>query len=228
MWFKDYFKRFKKVKKTVFNPFELVKTERGDYKVFIKKLKAGSLVILINGKRGSGKTALGMLFLEFFIELSKRKVYALGFSGAKLPSKVKKVDDIEQIKNNSVALIDEGAVQFSSRESLKSPNKHLGKLMAIARHKSLTPILVTQNSGMIDLNVLRLADTIILKEPSLLQTKFERKAIKEIYEKAMPYFEGLKNKKSYFYIVDDDFEGLVKSGLPSFWNDEISKSFSNF
>ena len=99
--------------------------------------------------------------------------------------------------------------------------------MAIARHKNLNLILIAQNSAMIDLNVLRLADTIILKEPSLLQAQFERKAIKDMYEKVSSHFKEIENKKSHFYVMDDEFEGMLNYSLPDFWNEDISKSFRN-
>lgn len=221
----DFFKKLKK-EETPFIPFSVVKTEKGDYDDFHNKLLNYSLIMLINGKRGSGKTALGMKFLELYNKKTKRKCYILGYENTKLPRWMKKVDDIEKIPNNAAALIDEGAVTFFSRDSMKKSHKELSKLMAIARHKNLVMMLITQSSAMIDLNVLRLADTILLKEPSLLQSKFERKAIKEIYEKAMPHFK--EEKKERFYVLDDEFEGLLKHGLPSFWNENVSKSFKNF
>ena len=70
--------------------------------------------------------------------------------------------------------------------------------------------------------------TPILKEPSLLQTKFERKAIKEMYEKVIPHFKELSNKKECFYVMDDEFEGMLKFNLPDFWSEGISKSFSDY
>ena len=78
---------------------------------------------------------------------------------------------------------------------------------------------------MIDLNVLRLADTLLLKEPSLLQSKFERKALRDIYEIVHPQFAKLEQKKSHFYVWDDDFQGLLQYDLPEFWSDKISKAF---
>lgn len=83
---------------------------------------------------------------------------------------------------------------------------------------------------MIDLNVVRLTDTIIFKEPSLLQARFERKSIKDLFEKADKEFKKIKegNKKSYFYVLDDEFEGLLSSNLPDFWSEKLSKSFSGF
>jgi Cdc6-like AAA superfamily ATPase len=211
-----------------FQPFEVVDTIKGDYGDFEKRLLKHSLIMFITGKRGSGKTALGMKFLELFKEKTKRRCFAIGFGDAKLPWKIKKIESIDKAHNNSVVLIDEGAVTFSSRESMKESNKMLGKIMAIARHKNLSLILIAQNSAMIDLNVLRLADTLILKEPSLLQSEFERSAIKKIYKEVIPHFSNLSNKNKHFYIYDDDFKGLVKYDLPTFWTEKISTSFKNF
>jgi len=81
---------------------------------------------------------------------------------------------------------------------------------------------------MIDLNVLRLADSLIFKEPSLLQKEFERAPIKKIYNEVMPYFKDIKERQKHFYVWDDDFQGLLSYDLPDFWNEKISKSFRNF
>ena len=86
--------------------------------------------------------------------------------------------------------------------------------------------ICVSNSAMIDLNVLRLADVVLLKEPSLLQAKFERKAIKEMYEKVKVKFEAVEDRNRYAYIWSDEFEGLVSYGLPEFWSEGISKSFA--
>lgn len=223
----DIFKK-KEESKEPYVPFEKYKEEKGDYEEFYHKIKRDSVIILITGKRGSGKTSLGMKLLEFFKHETNKKCYVLGYEKSRLPFWIKKAENIEKIPNNSVTLFDEGAVMFSARESMKNINKELGKIMAIARHKNLTLILITQSSAMIDLNVLRLADVLLLKEPSLLQSKFERKAIKDIYEQVAPKFKGLDVKKAYFYVWDDDFQGLLKYGLPEFWNEKISKSFKNY
>jgi len=227
MGFLDIFKKEQKEKEP-YMPFDIVEEEKGNYQDFHDKMKGHSLVMLITGKRGSGKTSLGMKLLEFFKKETKRKCYILGYGSTRLPFWIKKAESMEKIPNNSTVLFDEGAVLFSARESMKNINKELGKVMAIARHKNLSLILITQNSAMIDLNVLRLADTLLLKEPSLLQSKFERKAIKDIYESVSPKFKNVGMKKAHFYIWDDDFQGMLKYGLPGFWSDKISKSFRNF
>ncbi|USN45200.1 MAG: hypothetical protein H6502_04030 [Candidatus Woesearchaeota archaeon] len=228
---------FSRVKKTLvkekmpFRGFSEVMPVHGSLENFEKKLLHKSLILLILGKRGSGKTATGMRLLEHIHENTKKKTFVLGYEETKLPFWVKKAKDVESLPNNTALLIDEGAVTFSSRDAMKQSNKYLGKLMAVARHKNLTLILVTQNSAMIDLNVLRLADSIIFKEPSLLQSKFERKAIKDLYDKVMPHFKPLKathdSLAPFWVIMDDEYEGVLTSPLPSFWSDKVSTSYKN-
>ena len=109
----------KKKEKEPYIPFEAVKTEKGGYEEFYNKLKNDSLILLIIGKRGSGKTSLGMKFLEFFHKEDRRKCYTLGYETTRLPWWLKKADSLEKIPNNSIALFDEGAVLFSSRDSME-------------------------------------------------------------------------------------------------------------
>jgi len=125
-----------------------------------------------------------------------------------------------------VILVDEGAISFSSRSAMSDKNKELGQLLAIARHKDLTLILITQNTGMIDNNVLRLCDTLVFKEGSLLQERFERSAIKDLYETANQALVQIPSseRQSHCYIIDSGFEGVCNVQLPSFWNSKVSKN----
>lgn len=208
-------------------PFSIAYEEDGKFDSFYDKILKYSLIMLITGKRGSGKTSLGMTILAV-MNSSRRKCYAIGFEKAKLPSWIKKAESLEKVPNNAAVLVDEGAIVYSSRDSMKEANKALGKLMAIARHKNLSLVLIAQNSAMLDVNILRLADILLLKEPSLLQTEFERKALQKIYEKIKPLFHKQKYREKFFYVWSDEFQGLLSYELPNFWNDSISKSFSNF
>lgn len=214
--------------KPVFIPFQAVEGHRGSYDDFERALHKYGLIMLIVGKRGSGKTALGMQFLAWFNHVARRRCYGIGYDAAKLPRWIKKVRSIEEIPNDSVVLIDEAAIMFFSREAMTSMNKMLTKLMAIARHKNLSMALITQSSALIEINVLRLADVLLLKEPSLLQARFERKALQDIFKTVDKTFKKLDDRVSHFYVYSDEFEGLARYSLPYFWNDSISRAFREY
>lgn len=222
----DIFK--KKPRETApLQPFSMVHEDDGEFQGFYNKILKYSLITLITGKRGSGKTSLGMTLLAV-LNSSRRKCYAIGFDKAKLPSWIKKSESIEKVPTNAAVLVDEGAIVYSARDSMKDANKMLGKLMAIARHKNLSLVLIAQNSAMIDLNVLRLADMLLLKEPSLLQAEFERRALQKMYDKITPLFKKLDSREKFFYVWSDEFQGLLSYELPRFWNESISKAFRDF
>jgi hypothetical protein len=209
----------------VFEEFPVIKKVTGDYSITEKRILEDSLIVLIFGKRGSGKSALGFKLLENIHSKTGRKCYALDIQQEKMPSWIKSIDDIEKVPNGGLILIDEGAISFGSRDSMSSKNKELSKLLAIARHKNLTLIFVTQNTGLIDKNVLALTDTLLIKEGSLLQMEMERKEVRKFYDKAnnfIKFAEG--NKKKYFYLIDSDFEGVLTHSLPSFWTTGLSKN----
>ena len=208
----------------VYKEFGVVKQVLGDYSVAGGRLLRDSLIVLIFGKRGSGKSALGFRIMENIHSHTGRKCYVLGVKQEVLPQWITTVDDVEQLANGGVLLVDEGAVAFGARESMQAKNRELGKLMAIARHKDLTLLFVTQNTGMLDKNVLKLADSLLIKEGSLLQLEMERAEVKKFYQKAHDAFGKLPGKQKYFYMVDSDFEGVLESELPRFWSSTVSKS----
>lgn len=199
---------------------------KGSFGEFQKRLLNESLIVIICGKRGSGKSALGFRLLENIHARSNRPCMVLGVRQELLPGWITTLDDIDHAKNSSIVLVDEAALSFNAREAMKAENKDLGKLMAIARHKDLTLLLVTQNTSMIDKNILNLCDTIMLKEGSLLQLRMERSVLKEFYQQAETAFEDIpkEERKRYAFVYDDDFEGLCLVDLPSFWSANISKN----
>jgi len=201
-------------------------TEKGSIGDFEDRLRTESLILAIAGRRGSGKSVLGFRLLENIKAKSKRPCFALDVKQSVLPSWIKSIENISDVSNHGVVLVDEGAISFGSRQSMTKKNKDLGEFLAIARHKDLTLIFITQNTGMIDKNVLNLCDTIILKEGSLLQEKMERSVMRDLYQTANKKLSEIpsKDRKPYCYIFDAEFEGLVKASLPSFWSTKVSKS----
>ncbi|MBS3095798.1 hypothetical protein J4231_03900 [Candidatus Woesearchaeota archaeon] len=196
-----------------FERFNVIKESAGNFVSLEQKLQNESIIALIFGKRGSGKSALGFKLLENINSKTGRKCYVLGVQQSLMPSWINPIDDVENAPDNSVVLVDEGAISFSSRDSMSSKNKELTKILAIARHKDLTLIFITQNTGLIDKNVLKLVDILLIKEGSLLQVEMERSEIKKFYEKAHDSFKELQgDRKQYAYMIDSDFEGVISYG----------------
>jgi len=203
-----------------------IKTVHGDISKFESHLlKKDSLIGIVLGARGSGKSAVGMKLLENFKAKTGRYVCAMGFKAGDVPDWINVVENVDQIPNNAVVLIDEGGITFSSRKSMSNANQLLSELLMIARHKSLTILFITQNSSNLEVNVLRQADFLILKPSSLLQKDFERKIVKKLYEDVADDFSALKDNEGIAYVHSDKFRGFVSNELPSFWSTDVSKSF---
>ncbi|MBU4069664.1 MAG: hypothetical protein KJ646_01665 [Nanoarchaeota archaeon] len=207
-------------------PFKILETIDGCYKTwFDKTLESDSQIGIIIGARGSGKTAFGIKLLENIYSKYKEKCFAIGFKSNEFPSWIEVVSDISKLENDSWVLIDEGGILFNSRSSMSNANKMLSQLILIARHKNINILFISQNSSNLEINILRQADFLALKKSSLLQKEFERKIIQKIYSDTQNNFKKYGEDKGLAYIYSGNFRGFVSNPLPSFWKEEISKSF---
>lgn len=218
-------KRHKVVVNKKISQIKVVDSLRGNYRSFWSKLsRADSLIGIIIGARGSGKSAIAMSFAEN-LHKSGKKFFAMGFSSKELPRWIKSVEDITELENDSYVIIDEGGILFSSRDSMSTANKLLSELLFIARHKNLTIFFISQNSSNLEINTLRQADFLILKRSSLLQKDFERKIVSKIYDEHQDGFEKYKDVRGLALVYSDSFLGFIENELPSFWSEDLSKSF---
>lgn len=222
------FKGFKSKSTVVYDPLKIIEAQKGNLEDFEDNLyKKESIVGLILGARGSGKSALGMKIAENFASKTNKNICAIGFDKKDVPKWISVIEEPEQIPNNSFVLIDEGGVFFSSRDSMKEANKLVSKIILLARHKDLSILFISQNSSNIEVNTIRQADYLMLKPSSLLQLDFERKKIKDIYTQVNSAFEKYKGQKGLFYIYSDNFSGFITNSLPSFWSKKISKTLED-
>ena len=209
-----------------FKPLAEVKKLAGDLEDFENQLlKSKSLIGIIIGARGSGKSALGMRLLEN-MAAEGRKVAAMGFSEEAIPPWIETVTELSKVKNGTFLLVDEGGILFSSRESFSSGNKLLSELLLIARHKDLSVLFISQNSSNLEINTLRQADYMLFRRPSLLQKDFERKIVQKIYEEQADNFKQTGRHATLVY--SDWYKGFVENELPGFWSEAASKSFKNY
>lgn len=211
--------------KPIYEEFKAL-TDKEDFKKWVDKIySSDSNIGVIIGARGTGKTAFGLKFLENAYAKTKKNCYAMGFSEKGMPSWINIIKEISEIKNNSFVLVDEGGILFSSRMSMSSGNKLLSELILISRHKNLTILFISQNSSNLEVNALRQADFLVLKPSSLLQKDFERKIIQKIYDSTSKDFEKYKDIDGITYLYGSTYKGFISNDLPSFWKENISKSF---
>lgn len=191
--------------------------------ILFKKILERSEVILITGRRGAGKTALGYYILE-----QSPNPYVFGLpEGAwqYLPESITPLKSLENLPEKATIFIDEAALWFYSRSSSQKLNKYISQLVTEARHQEQLLIFATHTLRKLDIGVVMDADTIFFKEPSFLHSKFERSEIREITEEVMKQFSRLKeDRRKYTYVLSHDYEGFIKTPLPSFWCDELSKA----
>ncbi|MBI5391950.1 ATP-binding protein [Candidatus Woesearchaeota archaeon] len=212
-----------------YHQFDQVHSFAGNYTDFETKfLNMPSMIGIIIGARGTGKSALGMKLLENVQAKTGRIVCAMGFKQESLPAWIQIVNTLEEIPSHSVVLLDEAGIEFSSRSSMSNVNKLLSSLMLVARHKDLSILFISQNSSNLDINILRQADFLFLKPSSLLQKDFEREKIKDMYADVSEHFHNHKHLPGLVYVYSDPFRGFVTNPLPSFWNQQTSKAYSGF
>jgi len=185
-----------------------------------------STIGIILGARGTGKTAIGIKILENLFAKTLKRMYAIGFKEKDMPTWISVVESINQVRNNSYVLVDEGGIMFSARRSMSEINKMISDLILVARHKNISILFITQNSANLDVNIIRQADHLIMKPSSLLQKDFERRKIKKVYEDVEHDFKKYQGEKGLAYIYSNDFRGFITNPLPSFWSVKISKSFA--
>ena len=185
-------------------------------------------VVVVMGKRGSGKTGLAMWVME---EYHKSK--GLGGAVFKAPAAMRKLlpewvetpNRIRGIPEDSVVIIDEAQQVANARRSSSNDNLDLAQLVALSRQRNQLIILISHHSRKLDMVDVMDASRIIWKQPSAGQVMFERSELKPFCQRAITKFEEQKgNLRRMAYVMD--FEtlkfGFTPAKLPTFWNDGLS------
>jgi len=187
-------------------------------------------IVLILGRRGSGKSGLGYRLLEVFRYQLTPYVLDIPTQAEKLlPEWIGITQALDDIPHGSIALIDEAYLKYHSRESLKAQSREMSRIVNLSRQKAQTLIFVTQEARQIDKNIASSANSVIFKELSMLQLKFDRPELNDITMQAKQAFASLsgdKKKFAFVYSPDADFIGLMENSLPTFWSPRLSRAFA--
>jgi hypothetical protein len=187
-------------------------------------------VVLILGKRGSGKSALGYRLLELLRYVAD--IYVVGFpeqARSLLPEWIGIVPSLEDLPNKCVALVDEAYLSYNSRGSMTARSKAMTQALNLSRQKEQTIMFITQEAGYIDKNIVGSANVLVFKELGMLQLEFDRPQLTKLAtqaKQALDSVQGNKQRWSFVYAPDSDFLGLMENELPSFWKPRLSRAFA--
>jgi len=187
-------------------------------------------IVLVLGKRGSGKSALGYRLLELF--RYRLTPYVLGVPTEArnlLPDWIGMVQSLEDVPQKSIVLVDEAYLRYHSRESLKSASREMSRILNLSRQRDHTLIFVTPEARQLDKNIVSSANVVVFRDLGMLQLEFDRPELNKLAteaRQALGTVRGDKRRWSYVYSPDADFSGLLDSSLPTFWSNKLSRIFA--
>ena len=187
-------------------------------------------VVLIVGKRGSGKSALAYRLVELLRYKLTPYVVGVGPQARKyLPDWIGMVPDLESLPFNAIALVDEAYLPYHSRRSMAEGSMAMSQILNLSRQRNQTLIFVTQEARQVDRNIASSATVIAFKEMGMLQPEFDRPELRKLVGQAKESFgnvRGERRKWSFVYSPDADFVGLLENELASFWKPSLSRLFA--
>ena len=192
-----------------------------------------SKILYVVGARDSGKTCFSFWLAEQLYNKNHRM--RIAYVGVKikqgvLPEWCANYDDINKVPDGSFALVDEMALQYNARHYQSEENIQLGQLLAIARHKNLSIILITQDPNMGEINAWRLKDMIVYKRSNTyeLPDRDNRKASElfKFWRYIKSWLKPTKQEQALFEYQAMNKVMLFTYKLPTFWSEGLSKAFN--
>ena len=188
-----------------------------------------SKIIFIIGMRGGGKTATAFMFAEIVHREIQRPIfYVSGIVNKKaLPDWMKVCESLNDVPRGSFAIIDESAIQFSSRRAMTKENKAMSDQLKIARHKDLFLIFITQHMASTDIEVERMKDSVLWKKSNDYSFAVRNRRTQEgkFWDKVRNMMSPRAKEECLFeYPAQRRFIHFTH-GLPDCWSDELSKTW---
>ena len=187
-------------------------------------------VVLILGKRGSGKSALAYRLLELFkYQLTCYVVGAPSDARKRLPDWIGIAPTLGDLPPDSITLVDEAYMLYHSRRSMAGDNKAVSQSLNLSRQRGQTLVFVSQEARQVDKNIASSASVVVFKELGILQQEFDQPELKKLMgqaTEALAVAQGDKRRWSYVFSADADYLGLLQGQLPSFWKPSLSRLYS--
>lgn len=187
-------------------------------------------VILVLGKRGADKSALGYRLLELYRDRATPYVVGLPATARRyLPDWVGLAERLEDVPPGSIVLVDESYLAFHARSSMSEAGRAIGGLVNLSRQRRHTLIFIVQEVRELDVNIVSQADVLAIKELSELSRDFERPGLRRFTDRAraaLATVEGDRRRWTWVHSEPAGWEGLVEKRLPSFWREGLSHAFA--
>lgn len=198
-------------------------------------------VVIINGHRGEGKSALGWWLAQEMQKRTKKKVAALGMpptarkafpkrgfgrGGIQFAASLAQINKMKP----SIVICDEAAFIAGSRDAMSKSNKDWLKLIAICRHKDHLLIFIHQQSRQLDVQIMMDADLVMMKRPTQLHLRGARVEFAPEIGEAFSLFSQMRGStKKKVYVVDYHYGGgtMLNAYMPTWWNDKVSRAYSS-
>jgi DNA-binding CsgD family transcriptional regulator len=188
-------------------------------------------VVLILGKRGSGKSALGYRLLEVFRHALGPYVLGVPREGERLlPQWIGMAENMEKVPQKSIVLVDEAHLRYHARESRAAQSREISRVLSLSRQMQQTLILISQEARQIDRSIASSANVVVFKDLGMLQPQFERRELTSMASQAneaLATAKGDKRRWSYVFSPDVNFAGLLENEQPSFWSHRLSCLYAN-
>lgn len=178
------------------------------------KHKDGAVVLII-GRRESGKTVLAYRLMEII----GKPAFAMS-PEAPVPSWVTKVKQSDIGDNyppvRSSLFIDDLPVVMSSRDYHDPFVQYIEKMIPVVRHRrKIHMLFATQLATLADKFTMD-ADIVLLKPPNLMFLDIERPAVARWFKQVMPIFDDMTEmeQKQHAVLLSQDYRGLVRINMP--------------
>lgn len=193
------------------------------------------------GDIGSGKTATACGQLDYYRTKTKIKCNLVSpkivhKEYVKTAKWIGRVDPNSlRVPKNSANLIDDIHLMYSARKWYKDINSAIDNLARESRHKRCSFIYTTQQTTVVDTNIIQMVSCIVIKRPSIMQKQSDRPFVRRIMKDADRAFKELKlenynDHKKYAYVISRHLPEpfmLENIKLPKWWSENISTAYRN-
>jgi len=172
----------------------------------------GTGIIPVCGSARSGKTTLALALMEWVTDNTDRDLVFIGMPDSyleALPPKMKirssnpKLDNLSRLRD-SVVLLDDTALQLSSRDGNTSASKSVNRLAGVISHLGLTIIMTTQSMAGVDLSLLRYTEMApLVKRVDPMALRVERSEWSGEIQEAQEELKWKNFDRSLYFSIAD-------------------------